>query len=1004
MIFRRQPFDRFASFAKMLLAASALITNLVALAGDASGRKLNFNPDWKFIRTNVPGAEMPTSHASGWATVSCPHTWNDTDTFDNFSTGGHTGESDLWTGVAWYRKEFVLPREARGKKVFIEFEGVRQIADVYLNGQHLGQDKTGFIPFGFDLTPHLKADATNVLAVRVDNRFDRQYTGDTPWNHPNWHPTHGGIYRNVSLHVTDPLHVTLPLYAQLQTEGIYVWTESLTKEMATVGITAEIQNEQPKAITTKVKFALVNRDGKVVAETTEEITLPEGKKLKVASELKVADPHLWQSDYPYVYQVRVSLSADGKVRDVAETPFGIRSFRFDVASGFWINGRNVKLHGWGQKPTDEWAGLGAALPDWLTDYTLRLMWEAGGNFLRWGHSAGPAVGAEFADKYGFVTIMPSVDGEKDCTGAAWQTRAAAFRNMLIYYRNHPSVCVWEGGNYNVSTAHAAELRKVVDEWDAHGQRYFGFRMSTPNMLPHVTIDITTIGRGRGLPSLPAVEGEYDRTEVPRRVWDKFSPPDFGHLGENEEDNTYHLTQEGFATNAISEWWTKFGSDGTHSGGANWIFSDGPHGSRQVTDAARASGEVDGVRLPKEAYFALQATWNSEPRVHFIGHWNYPPGTVKPMYAVARADKVELFVNGRSLGFGERSLDTLFTWTNVVFEPGEIKVVASRGGKVVAQQTKQTVGPAVALKLTPIVSPSGWCADGSDVALVDVEVVDAQGRRCPTDQARVDFEISGPGIWRGSYNSGKEASINHLYFDTECGINRASLRATTEAGEVTLIARREGLAPATLKLKSIPAPNTGGISQLFPSRYPTQLPSRPTIDATVLASQIAARNTPSSKPLAEDPNERLFSSFAYTGSGSGGMPDKLASGVLAYSDDAVRYLDFVPNLLKGARLIRTANNDRKYWANDYIVATAARDLDFFVAHDDAAPLPKWLQDFRATRDFVEVNGRKLALYQRLLKQDESLQISGNVDQGQNVGSALNFILFARPLGISTAKNP
>ena len=979
-----------------LLAASSIP------AAETMARKLNFNPEWRFIRTNVPGAQIPEFDDSRWAVVSCPHTWNDVDSFSHFSPGGHTGESDLWTGVAWYRKEFMLPSEAAGKKVFIEFEGVRQIADVYLNGQHLGQDQTGFIPFGFDLTPHLKFGATNVIAVRVDNRFDKQFTGDTPWNHPNWHPPHGGIYRNVYLHVTDPLHVTLPLYAQLATEGIYTWTESLTAESATVGVSAEIQNEQSKAATTKVNFALVDRDGKVVAESTEPATLPAGVKLKVASELKVTDPHLWQPGYPYVYQVRVSVSADGATRDVAETAFGIRSFRFDASTGFWINGGQVKLHGWGQKPTDEWAGLGAALPDWLTDYTLRLMREAGGNFLRWGHSAGPAAGAEFADKYGLITQMPGVDGEKDCTGAAWQTRSVAFRDMIIFYRNHPSVCIWEGGNYNVNPAHAAELRKVVDEWDAHGQRYFGFRMSTPEMLPHVTIDITTIGRGRGLPSLPAVEGEYDRTEVPRRVWDKYSPPDFGHLGKKEEDNTYHLEQEGFATNAIYEWWSKFGSDPTHCGGANWIFSDGPHGSRQVTDVARASGEVDGVRLPKEAYFALQAAWDHEPRVHLIGHWNYPSGTVKPVFAVARADKAELFVNGHSLGLGERTLDTLFTWTNVTFEPGEIRVVASRDGKVVAKQTKQTAGPAVALRLTPITAPGGWRADGSDIALVDVEVVDAQGRRCPTDQARVDFEISGPGIWRGSYNSGKETSVNHLYFDTECGINRASIRSTLSAGEVVLTAHREGIAPATLRLKSIRALQTGGIAETLPSRYPVVLPTRPLIDANSLASQIAARHNPPRPNPIIDEKGKLFSSFAYTGSGLGGIQDKAVSGVLAYSDDAVRYLDSVPLSLKDARLIRTANSDRKYWANDYIVATAARDLDVFVAHDDGAERPKWLLDYQTTSDFVGVNGRRLTVFTRRLKQNEKLQISGNVDQGQNAGAAVNLILFARVAGYSTAK--
>jgi beta-galactosidase len=153
----------------------------------------------------------------------------------------------------------------------------------------------------------------------------------------------------------------------------------------------------------------------------------------------------------------------------------------------------------------------------------------------------------------------------------------------------------------------------------------------------------------------------------------------------------------------------------------------------------------------------------------------------------------------------------------------------------------------------------------------------------------------------------------------------------------------------------------------------------------------------------DADNRLFSTFAYTGEGAGGVEDKLQQGALAYSDDALLYLDSVPASLQGARLIRTANSDRKYWANDYIVATAARDLDLFVAHDSAAPKPVWLLDYQTTNDYVKVAGRKLALYHRRLKQDEKLHISGNADQGQNVGAALNFILFARQVAISTAKN-
>ncbi|MEO6751408.1 MAG: DUF4982 domain-containing protein, partial [Opitutus sp.] len=450
---------------------------------------------------------------------------------------------------------------------------------------------------------------------------------------------------------------------------------------------------------------------------------------------------------------------------------------------------------------------------------------------------------------------------------------------------------------------------------------------------------------------------------------------------------------------VKEWWTLFGSKPEHSGGANWIFSDGTHGTRQQTDVARATGEVDGVRLPKEAYFALQAIWSEVPRVHLIGHWTYPAGTVKTMYAVARADQVELFVNGRSLGLGERSLDTLFTWKDVAFAPGEIRVVARRAGTIFAEDTLQTAGPAVAVRLTPIVAPGGWRADGSDIALVDFEVVDAKGRRCPTDQARVEFELSGPAVWRGGYNSGKEDSINHLWLDTEAGVNRVALRSRLQAGTVTLTAKRSGLKSATLSLTSAPISLRGGLYSATPANTTATLGPRPVIDAAALLALTAARNlpTPTAAPAVAG-DDRHFSTFAYTGNGEGGTEDVLERNVLAYSDDALLYLETLPASLKGARLIRTANLDRAYWANDYIVATAARDLDFFVAHDNAAQIPGWLKAYAKTGDVVTVNGKPLALFHLRLKANETLRIPGNIDQGQSAGSAYNFVMFSRPVAI------
>ena len=255
-----------------------------------------------------------------------------------------------------------------------------------------------------------------------------------------------------------------------------------------------------------------------------------------------------------------------------------------------------------------------------------------------------------------------------------------------------------------------------------------------------------------------------------------------------------------------------------------------------------SGKVDGVRLPKELFFVSRVMQNEQPDIHIIGHWNYPADTKKTVFVAAtHCDQVELFLNGKSIGvtnklfkfvdtFGGRTmgsdemaagLDTgyIYAFPDVTFAPGSLKAVATKDGKIVAQQELQTAGDPAAIKLTLHTGPRGLRADGSDVALVDFEVVDAQGRRCPTDEARVDFDISGPAIWRGGFNAAKLNTTNNHYLDTECGINRVAIRSTTTPGTITLTAKRDGLTPATIEIKSSPVEISDGLTMEFPQQLP-----------------------------------------------------------------------------------------------------------------------------------------------------------------------------------------
>jgi len=797
----------------MNLVRCAASVCLVLISGAAFGARLNFDPDWKFIKADPPGAAAPGFDDRAWTSVSLPHTFNDVDTFDDWSPPNHVGEMNLWSGRTWYRKTFALPEPFKAMKVFIEFEAVRQIAEVYLNGHLLGVSKTGFLPFGFDLTPYLKfGGAKNVLAVMADNRFTpetdmaRIVKTALPWNSPHWHPAHGGIYRNVYLHVADPLHISLPLYSFLQTEGPYVYATEISRSSARVTLEAPVQNERQSAANVELVANVVDSDGKSVLELKPAaVTVGAGSSLELKATGSIVKPQLWEPSHPYLYRVVCTLRVGGQVVDSREIPLGIRTVKWDAGTGFFINGHHEKLHGWGQKPTDEWPGLGAAQPDWMHYYTLALMKEAGGNFVRWGHCAGGVAMIAAGDRLGIIADQPGVDGEGDAEPQAWKIRADAFRDMIIYFRNNPSILIWEGGNQKVSRDHAMELRAHMDQYDPRGGRVYAHRRADEVTAEFMDIGIGTEG-SREIDRLPVVEGEYDREESPRRVWDSASPPHFGYP--EGKGQTYQLTSEQYAVNQVTQYMKKIAAP-NHAGGANWIFSDSTSGGRVSSEVARAGGEVDGVRLPKEAYYVCRTIFRDDPQVHIIGHWTYSAGTKKTVYVTSNAEDVELFVNGRSLGHGAVSDRYLFTFADVEWEAGEIKAVASSGAAppapatVVATQSKHTVGPAVALRMTPITAPGGLRADGSDIALIDVEAVDANGERCPTFQARADFEIEGPGVWRGGYNSGKIKSTNHTWLDLESGINRVAVRSTRTPGDITVRVKGEGLKPAGIAIRSIP---------------------------------------------------------------------------------------------------------------------------------------------------------------------------------------------------------
>jgi beta-galactosidase len=990
--------SRFGCWVRVLALGAGLVLAGAAQAGERL--TLNFNPDWKFLREDPgSGPIAPGFDDGGWTTVSAPHTYNDVDSFDHWSVPGHRGEQGTWGGVTWYRKTFTAPAGWTGKQVYIEFEAVRQVAEVYLNGQRLGISKTGFTPFGFDLTPYLRTDgAPNVLALRCDNRFmkdpmnvdklddisrqvnarvpedlDQLQADQIPWNNPHWHPAHGGIYRNVYLHVVDPLHISLPLYSFLRTMGPYAYATDVAAESASFHLEVPVQNGRAAEAVVELQAAVRDASGRIVLRLQGRQALAGGASTLFKVTGTLAHPERWEPDYPYLYRVELTLRVHGATVDTDEIPFGLRQVRFDPQAGFFINGHHLKLHGWGQKPTDEWPGLGAAQPDWMHFYTLDLMKAAGGNWVRWGHSAAAPVMIKAGDALGIMAEQPGVDGESDTVGAAWKLRVIAWRDMLIYYRNHPSIIIWEGGNQNVTDAHAQELRGLLDDIDPHGGRAFAFRRASQTDAKYMDVGIGTEG-GREIARLPVVEGEYDREESPRRVWDKYSPPNFGYPEAADlTKNAYDLTSEEYAVDEVGQYVRKVGA-GNHSGGANWIFSDTTSGGRVRVEVARASGEVDGERLPKEAYYVCAAMFRSDPQVHIIGHWTYPAGTKKPIYVAANGDDVELFLNGRSLGHGQRSYRYLFTFPPVAWEPGELRAVSSALGRPVATDTRRTAGPPVALRLTPILGPGGFLASGSDVALIDVEAVDARGERCPTVQQRVDFECEGPAIWRGGYDSGKINSINNLYLDLECGINRVAVRSTLTPGTVIVRVRTAGLPPAELRLSALPFAVTDGVADL--------LPAVPKVPLPAVRPEFAREDAPAGRSATIGPAQagRFLRTFSYTGPTSIAHVEAGAEdGRNAYVDRDVAFSG-LPAELRGADWVQASQVDALYSAADLMQLAVPAGATVFIAHDDRLARPAWLvRQFQATAVRLTLSGHPMTVFRHVAGPDESLTLGSNTDQ-------------------------
>lgn len=802
-----------------------LLAILSAINIQASERKkYNFNSEWKLRIGDFPKAKDTKFDDSKWKQVTLPHAFNEDEAFK-------LSIEQLTDTVVWYRKSFQIPELKSNQKVFVEFEGVRQRGDFYLNGHYLGRHENGVMAVRFDLTPHIK-EGENVIAVRTDNDWMYREEGTNSkfqWNDRNFNANYGGIPKNVFLYVTDNVYQTLPLYSNLKTTGVYVYAQDfdIQGRKATIHAESEVRNDSKATRQFSYQVTILDADGKLMKTFQgDKVTLKAGETKTVKASAILHNLHFWSWGYGYLYTVKTALKDDNnQIFDEVSTRTGFRKTRF-AEGKIWLNDRVIQMKGYAQRTSNEWPAVGLSVPAWLSDFSNDLMVKGNANLVRWMHATPWKQDVESCDRVGLIQAMPAGDAEKDREGRQWEQRVELMRDAIIYNRNNPSILFYECGNKAISREHMIEMKAVRDKYDPFGGRAIGSREMLDIREAEYGGEMLYINRSEHHPMWAT---EYCRDEGLRKYWDEYSYPFHkegdGPLYKGQPATDYNRNQDELAITMIARWydyWRERPGTGNRvsSGGTKIIFSD-TNTHYRGAENYRRSGVTDAMRIEKDAFYAHQVMWDGwvdteKDQTYIIGHWNYPDNTVKPVQVVSTGEEVELFLNGNSLGKGKRQYNFLFTFDNVAFKPGKLEAVSyNKAGKEISRYAVNTAGEPASLKLTAIQNPEGFHADGADMTLIQVEVVDKDGQRCPLDNRTIQFTLKGQAEWRGGIAQGKNNHILDTNLPVECGINRALIRSTTAAGKVTLTAQAKGLLSASLTLETVPVKVTGGLSTYLP---------------------------------------------------------------------------------------------------------------------------------------------------------------------------------------------
>ena len=753
-----------------------LISLISVLNLQSQTRSTTILKEWKFKKGEVINGQSPVLDDANWETVKVPHDWAIGEEFEP-NGNGDTGKLP-WKAEGWYRTQLELKPIFKNKRIFLIFDGVMAFPEVFVNGTLAGKWDYGYNSFYIDITPLLKFDETNLIAVHADTRK----------HDSRWYPG-GGIYRKVTLLATNPIHTKI--------WGNQITTPIIKPNYAEVRTISEIEISKSTTDTIAVKHTILNSDGQEIAfKSIKKLTRIGHSDFETS--ILISNPLLWDISNPYLYNLVTDVFEAGKLIDSDTTKFGVRSVKFTPDDGFHLNNKRLQLKG--VNLHSDLGPLGMAFNKRAMQRQLEIMKEMGVNAIRNSHNVAAPELLELCDEMGllvFDEIFDKYDAKADIVDSTDFENFAHrnIKNFIERDRNHPSVFLWSVGNeigdvqWNIDNGFKrlhtmvnyvnkydatrdvtlvcdnmeSAIRRHFDYYDVHswnyGRRYRLARQLEPNKSVIISESASTVST-RGFYEFPLPE---DKTKFTKSLQISSYDLNAPYWAELADDDFMWQQDEPYIAGEFV--WTGF----------DYLGEPTPYNNKYVKEigysdeaASRSSyfGIVDLVGLPKDRFFLYRSYWKPEEKtIHILPHWNWPDriGQKTPVFVYTNGDCGELFLNGNSLGKrcknpnSNNSIERFrLMWNDVVYEPGELKVDVYRHNNFLGSHTVETTGEAKSLKINA--DRTSIMANGEDLSYLTIEAIDADGRPHPLASQEVQIEITGP-IYIAGVGNGNPQSFD-----------------------------------------------------------------------------------------------------------------------------------------------------------------------------------------------------------------------------------------------------